>query len=342
MSIEQSIAIPGPLKTLTGTDGKTYIIAPGVIVQARALTSGSEVTWQGTDKSIMRVAVTDAIATVVAGTDLFLVTLAENSKQVYISASRVSSLENSLIPGACRIKTLSDTSNVEGFGSIDVTQTVAQVKALILAAGTGGTGQQVATGSTAVVVSQSNVNIVTVTSPGQAIQLSDSFPETTIINSSADYFLVTPPTGSQIDTCSTNAGVRVLGFSVVKFIRLTATSWVMVVERQAVALYTSGSAAQAAASTGTRIVTAKTSLLTTSASTNNNFQLGNATTGERPDIVYATNTSAADIANMIFTAGFVDAAGVDVASPWPIAVSTTVKFSYMGPTVNRYLAIVVA
>jgi hypothetical protein len=326
MSIEQSTTIPAPLKSLTGKDGNTYIIAPGIILQARALTSGSEVTWQDSALHKVVVPVTDTIASIIAGTDLFAVTLYDGDKVVYIPASRVHSVGTHL-QGRCRITTLSDTSMVEGCNFIDVTQTVAQVKALILAAGTGGTGQQLTTGSTATVVTQSSVNVVTVTSAGQVVQLSDSFPETIIVDASANYMLLTPPTGSQIDTCATNEGVRVLGYSVVLFKRISATSWVSAVLKQSAHTY-----ASSITSTAT-VVTAQVASLTTSATSVTNFyEYGDALTGEIPAKMRATNTSPATTAIMKFAGGFTDTTGalggVSIATQYEIPPGVTVEFTY--------------
>lgn len=227
-------------------------------------------------------------------------------------------------------KTILDLSHGRSgllYESVTVSETVAQVIALLAAAGTGGTGQQVTTGSTAVVVNQSNVNVVTVTTPGQVVQLDDLFPDTLIVNSSASYFLVKPPTGSAIDTLSTNGGLRVLGYSVMRFSRITATSWVSAVEKQSAQTYASALTATAT------VVTAQVAVLSTSATALTNFyEYGDATTGEIPAFGRWTNTSPATTAKVKFAGGFVDGTGTlggtAIATPYEIPPGCTVNFTY--------------
>lgn len=227
-------------------------------------------------------------------------------------------------------KTILDLSHgLDGipYDSIVVSETVAQVLALLAAAASGGTGQQVTTSATAVVVNQSNVNVVTVTSPGQVVQLSDLFPETLIINSSASYFLVKPPTGAAIDTLSTNAGIRVLGYSIVRFNRMTSLSWVSAVQKQSAQTYASALTATAT------VVTAQVALLSTSATALTNFyEYGDATTGEIPAFGRWTNTSSATTAKVKFAGGFIDGTGTlggtAIATPYEIPAGCTVNFAY--------------
>lgn len=324
---------PAKSVTLKGWDSATSI-SSGIILQAYLKGSAvNGLAWYKGQPHKFTTVLT--LAQLVAGWPSINVAVKVASgeyRSTYISAGSVTNVHSD---GGKTMLDLSHELDGIQYGSIVVSETVAQVLALLAAASSGGTGQQITTGTTPVVVNQSNVNVVTVTTPGQVVQLSDLFIDTLIINTSASYFLVKPPTGSAIDNLSTNSGLRVLGYSVVRFSRISALSWISVVERQSGHSYTS------AATGSATVVTARTALLTTSASTNNFFQIGDSATGESPDFVTATNTSGANTAKMKFAGAFIDASGANVASPWDIAPSTTVKFTLM-QAVGRYLAIVVA
>lgn len=253
-------------------------------------------------------------------------TASDQYRSTYISSGSVTNVHSD---GGKTTLDLSHGLDGIPYDSIVVSETVAQVLALLAASATGGTGQQVTTGATAVVVNKSNVNVVTVTSPGQVVQLSDLFPETLIINSSASYFLVKPPTGSAIDTLSTNSGIRVLGYSSVRFSRITATSWVSAVQNQSAQTYASALTAAAT------VVTARVALLSTSATALTNFyQYGDATTGEIPAFGRWTNSSTATTAKVKFAGGFIDGTGtlggtaIAIATPYEIPAGCTVNFAY--------------
>ncbi len=316
---------PSKSVTLKGRASATSI-SSGIILQAYL--KGSDVHGVAWYKSQPhKFTTTLTMAQLVAGWPSIVVSVKVDSGQyrsTYISSGSVTNVHSD---GGKTTLDLSHGLDGIPYDSIVVSETVAQVLALLAASATGGTGQQVTTGATAVVVNKSNVNVVTVTSPGQVVQLSDLFPETLIINSSASYFLVKPPTGSAIDTLSTNSGIRVLGYSSVRFSRITATSWVSAVQNQSAQTYASALTAAAT------VVTARVALLSTSATALTNFyQYGDATTGEIPAFGRWTNSSTATTAKVKFAGGFIDGTGTlggtAIATPYEIPAGCTVNFAY--------------
>lgn len=319
-----------PVKTVT-VGGVSVTVNPGYFLSVRPnggtgsygnIWHGNRVdTFTSTDSPEIlcsgwpNIAVTDSIGTVRVGTGTIRYAEAANGGTL---------LE------------LSTNQIGRDYEAMQVSESYAAVQALLAAAGTGGTGQQVTTGATAVVVSQSFVNVVTVTSPGQVVQLSDAFPRTIIVNRSASYFLVKPPTGGQIGTASTNAGIRVLGYSEVEFIRLTSTSWISAVLQQAAQTYASAVTASAT------VITGEVALLSTSATAITNFyEYGDATTGEIPPKVRMTNTSPATKALIKFAGGFTDGTGaiggVSIATPYEVPAGATVEFTY-NPATGKVVA----
>lgn len=316
---------PSKSVTLKGRTSATSI-SSGTILQAYL--KGSDVhgvAWHKSQPHKFTTALT--MSQLVAGWPSIVVSVKVGPGQyrsTYISSGSVTNVHSD---GGKTILDLSHGLDGIPYDSIVVSETVAQVLALLAAAASGGTGQQVTTGATAVVVNQSNVNVVTVTSPGQVVQLSDLFPDTLIINSSASYFLVKPPTGAAIDTLATNGGIRVLGYSSVRFSRITATSWVSAVQNQSAQTYASALTATAT------VVTARVALLSTSATASTNFyEYGDATTGEIPAFGRWTNSSTATTAKVKFAGGFIDGTGTlggtAIATPYEIPAGCTVNFAY--------------
>lgn len=134
MPISQSSVFPSSLKSLTLAAGGTIALAPGVIMSVFAQGSGSKVTYVQMDKSVTFAIVTETPAQVAAGTTLIPVTPNNGNPAKYIRSETIYKVEERSF--GSRLQLLSDDSGSQNAASLDVTETVAEIEALVAVAST--------------------------------------------------------------------------------------------------------------------------------------------------------------------------------------------------------------
>lgn len=325
--IHQSTLPLMELKTLTrvGT-GTTFTVAPGIVMSVTpdSAGTGSYLLIRNSGGFCDQEHVTTTAAAFAVGTNFIPVTPVIGNPK-YIRADTISNVQvNS--PGSLLIL-LSDDKGMDQAASLAVTESVADIADLIASVQEGGVGQQLTAGTTptqagGTVVTQSSVNVVTVTTPGDSITLSDAQPFVIMINRTSNWARVFPPVGSQIGTCATNKAVRLLGYSVALFRRISSTSWVYEVLEQSSTSYKTSATGSAT------VVTARNASITIASPTNCFIEYGDATTGEIPPVANIKNTGSSSI-KVKFAGDFIDAASdTAITSPYEIPANTSADFCY--------------
>ena len=166
--INQSILIPMAVKTLTrASDSASIPVIPGIIMSAQAQGTGTLLKVRNERGDITPVVVTEAVATVVNGTTLFLVTPSSGAK--YIRAETVADFADAR--GGTLLQLLSDDNGQDHGASLLVTESVATIQARIDAAiiagggggGGGSFGSITATGATQGTAAAITTSVVRIT-----------------------------------------------------------------------------------------------------------------------------------------------------------------------------------
>ncbi len=314
------------LKTLTRVgSGTTFTVAPGIVMSATpdSAGTGTYLLIRNSSGFCDKEHVTTTVADFIVGTNFIPVTAVGSSASPskYIRADTISDVQ--VNSSGSLLILLSDDNGMDQGATLAVTESVADIAALVAAVQESGTGQQVTTSATPTIVNQSSVNVVTVANNGDIVQLSDAFPRTVLVNATNKYFLCTPPDGAQIDTCGTDDGLRILPYSSVEIFRESPTSWTSGIIRQSAQLYT------ATANGSAKVVTARFARVTIGTSNTNYIEYGDASTGEIPDKVTVANLSTAYRLRVKFADGFIDAVtGAAISTFYGVPTNTTVEMAY--------------
>jgi hypothetical protein len=212
--INQSILIPMAVKTLTrASDSASIPVIPGTIMSAKTQGTGTLLKVRNNLGIIEDLVVTEAVATVINGTMLFLVTpivrFGSVSAAKYIRADTVAKFEEA--PGGTLLTLLSDDNGQDQGVSLAVTESVATIQgridaAIIAGGGSGGGSTQslAATGTTqgtAAAVTARNVRIISANVANFGIRLDAATVGEFhwIYNATSQQIFIYPATGEFID-----------------------------------------------------------------------------------------------------------------------------------------------
>lgn len=237
--INQSILIPMAVKTLTrASDSASIPVIPGIIMSAQAQGTGTLLKVRNERGDITPVVVTEAVATVVNGTTLFLVTPSSGAK--YIRAETVADFADAR--GGTLLQLLSDDNGQDHGASLLVTESVATIQgridAAIIAGGGGGGGGSfgsiTATGATQGTAAAITTSVVRITAgaadTGVQLTTATGAEETYVHNATTTNKFVYPASGEFIDPMLVNQGFAIGPNEAVLFKCTLAGHWVTEVQ----------------------------------------------------------------------------------------------------------------
>jgi len=237
--INQSILIPMAVKTLTrASDSASIPVIPGIIMSAQAQGTGTLLKVRNERGDITPVVVTEAVATVVKGTTLFLVTPSSGAK--YIRAETVADFADAR--GGTLLQLLSDDNGQDHGASLLVTESVATIQARIDAAiiagggggGGGSFGSITATGATQGTAAAITTSVVRITggaaATGVILTTATGAEETFVHNATTTNKFVYPASGEFIDPMLVNQGFAIGPNEAVLFKCTLAGHWVTEVQ----------------------------------------------------------------------------------------------------------------
>lgn len=237
--INQSILIPMAVKTLTrASDSASIPVIPGIIMSAQTQGTGTLLKVRNERGDITPVVVTEAVATVVNGTTLFLVTPSSGAK--YIRAETVADFADAR--GGTLLQLLSDDNGQDHGASLLVTESVATIQARIDAAiiagggggGGGSFGSITATGATQGTAAAITTSVVRITggaaATGVILTTATGAEETFVHNATTTNKFVYPASGEFIDPMLVNQGFAIGPNEAVLFKCTLAGHWVTEVQ----------------------------------------------------------------------------------------------------------------
>ena len=232
--INQSILIPMAVKTLTrASDSASIPVIPGIIMSAQAQGTGTLLKVRNERGDITPVVVTEAVATVVNGTTLFLVTPSSGAK--YIRAETVADFADAR--GGTLLQLLSDDNGQDHGASLLVTESVATIQARIDAAiiagggggGGGSFGSITATGATQGTAAAITTSVVRITggaaATGVILTTATGAEECYVHNATTSTKVIYPATGEFIDPSAVNEGVTIGPGEAILFKCTLAAHW---------------------------------------------------------------------------------------------------------------------
>lgn len=232
--INQSILIPMAVKTLTrASDSASIPVIPGIIMSAQAQGTGTLLKVRNERGDITPVVVTEAVATVVNGTTLFLVTPSSGAK--YIRAETVADFADAR--GGTLLQLLSDDNGQDHGASLLVTESVATIQARIDAAiiagggggGGGSFGSITATGATQGTAAAITTSVVRITggaaATGVILTTATGAEECYVHNATTSTKVIYPATGEFIDPSAVNEGVTIGAGEAILFKCTLAAHW---------------------------------------------------------------------------------------------------------------------
>ena len=235
--INQSILIPMAVKTLTrASDSASIPVIPGIIMSAQTQGTGTLLKVRNERGDITPVVVTEAVATVVNGTTLFLVTPSSGAK--YIRAETVADFADAR--GGTLLQLLSDDNGQDHGASLLVTESVATIQARIDAAiiaggggggggGGGSFGSITATGATQGTAAAITTSVVRITggaaATGVILTTATGAEECYVHNATTSTKVIYPATGEFIDPSAVNEGVTIGAGEAILFKCTLAAHW---------------------------------------------------------------------------------------------------------------------
>ena len=232
--INQSILIPMAVKTLTrASDSASIPVIPGIIMSAQTQGTGTLLKVRNERGDITPVVVTEAVATVVNGTTLFLVTPSSGAK--YIRAETVADFADAR--GGTLLQLLSDDNGQDHGASLLVTESVATIQARIDAAiiagggggGGGSFGSITATGATQGTAAAITTSVVRITggaaATGVILTTATGAEECYVHNATTSTKVIYPATGEFIDPSAVNEGVTIGPGEAILFKCTLAAHW---------------------------------------------------------------------------------------------------------------------
>ncbi len=238
--INQSILIPMAVKTLTrASDSASIPVIPGTIMSAKTQGTGTLLKVRNNLGIIEDLVVTEAVATVINGTMLFLVTpivrFGSVSAAKYIRVDTVAKFDEA--PGGTLLTLLSDDNGQDQGASLAVTESVATIQgridAAIIAGGGGGGGGSfgsiTATGATQGTAAAITTSVVRITggaaATGVILTTATGAEECYVHNATTSTKVIYPATGEFIDPSAVNEGVTIGPGEAILFKCTLAAHW---------------------------------------------------------------------------------------------------------------------
>jgi hypothetical protein len=238
--INQSILYPMAVKTLTrASDSASIPVIPGTIMSAKTQGTGTLLKVRNNLGIIEDLVVTEAVATVINGTMLFLVTpivrFGSVSAAKYIRVDTVAKFDEA--PGGTLLTLLSDDNGQDQGASLAVTESVATIQgridAAIIAGGGGGGGGSfgsiTATGATQGTAAAITTSVVRITggaaATGVILTTATGAEECYVHNATTSTKVIYPATGEFIDPSAVNEGVTIGPGEAILFKCTLAAHW---------------------------------------------------------------------------------------------------------------------